>query len=96
MFLYGVPRQIEIVVAIPSCPSGHPLYDEARKALRGVETFELGSDMDSGAQDLLQDYVTAALCGEDPVMAVIASRRRYYKDRKTLVYGLERVDDLKR
>ena len=92
----GVPRQPEIVAPIPSCPSGHPLYDEARRALRGFEAFELGSDMDSGAQDLLQDYVTAALCGDDPVMAISASRARSGKDRKILVYGLDRVDDLRR
>jgi hypothetical protein len=92
----GAPRRPEIVVPIPSCPSGHPLYDEARRALRGIEVHELGGDMDSGAQDLLQDFVAASLCGEDPLVAVAASRRRSDRDRKVLVYGLDRVDDLRR
>jgi hypothetical protein len=92
----GIRHQRDVVVPIPACPCGHPLYEEARAALRGWERNELGGDMDSGAQDLLQDYVTAALCGQDPAEAVARTRRRNYKDRQVLVRGLDRVDDLRR
>ena len=80
----------------PDAPllAGHELYDEARRVLKGWEANELGSDFDAIAQDLVQDYVTAVLAGEDPLCAVAARRRRYGQDRAVLIHGLARVDDL--
>jgi hypothetical protein len=81
---------------VPSAPAGHPLYDAARGALKRWEAAELGSDLDSIAQDLMQTYVLAALEGCDPLVAVAELRRRHGKDRATLVYGLPIVDGLER
>jgi hypothetical protein len=90
------PKRTVEIVPIPSAPSGHPLYDEARSALKRWEAAELGGEMDSFAQDLLQTYVLARLEGCDPLEAIGAVRRRRNNDRKALVFGLPIVDGLER
>ena len=94
-----VPREAAPVVPlipVPSCPAGHEVYEAARDALLSFERAELGSDMDSGAADLLQEYALAVVAGHDPLAAIRLARSRMYHDRRSLVHGLALVDDLKR
>jgi hypothetical protein len=81
---------------IADVPDGHPLYEEARKALRPYELNDLGSDMDYRSKDLLQEYVLAVLEGRSPEEAVRVFRAARNHDRKELVYGLSIVDGLDR
>lgn len=103
---YGMAPPVEIVRAqarpaiplppIPDVPDGHPLYDEARAALKGYERDELGSAIDYSARDLLQEFVLAVLEGRDPREAVRLVRRAGYQRRRLFVFGLDLTTDLVR
>jgi len=81
---------------LPETCIGHPLFDEARAHLRRWELSDFDRDMDSGARDLIGEYVLAKLEGRDPVEAMNRWRTRHNRDRKALVYGLSITDGLER
>lgn len=74
----------------------HPLVDEALGQLRGWERAELNRGMDAIARDLVGAYVLARCEGSDGALALTMERRRYARDRATLVHGLTSVTDLRR
>lgn len=87
------PKPALTLVPVTDVPEGHPLYDEARSALKGYERAELGSDMDYSARDMLQEYALARLEGRDPDEAIRELRRAGYRRRLLFVFGLDRIAD---
>ncbi len=90
------PPQPTVLPPIVDAPSGHPIYDEALKALRGWERDELGGSLDSGARDLLQEYALAWLEGHDPIATVLRLRSTAFRERLLTVRGTNLVDGLYR